>query len=149
MAKIICGYRRLPYFKKFFFFKDFLNGNELKNYIKREIEEIGIAFMFNTKPILFCIIVKIYRSDEYMEARVNGPHVAHHNLNLNSKPNKKIINAEKTFKEDECVICLTNPSNILFCNCGHLCVCEECSKTGESLENCPICKTKNTNLRII
>ena len=56
---------------------------------------------------------------------------------------------EETFKEDECVICLTNPPNILFCNCGHLCVCEECSKTGESLENCPICKTKNTNLRII
>ena len=62
---------------------------------------------------------------------------------------KQIINTEKTFKEDKCVICLTNPSNILFCNCGHICVCEECNKTRESLENCPICKTKNTNLRII
>ena len=63
--------------------------------------------------------------------------------------NKKIIKAEKTCKEDKCVICLTNPPNILFCNCGHICVCEECSKTGESLEKCPICKTENTNLRII
>ena len=71
------------------------------------------------------------------------------NLNLNSKPNKKIINAEKTFKKDKCVICLTNPPNILFCNCGHLVLCVECSKTGESLEKCPICKTENTNLRII
>ena len=132
--------------KKIFFFKDFLNGNELENYIKREIEEIGITFMFNTKPILFFITVKIYRSDEYMDALVNGPHVAHHNLNLHSKLNKKIINA---FKEDKCVICLTNPPNILFCNCGHLVLCVECSKTGESLENCPVCKTKNTNLRII
>ena len=59
------------------------------------------------------------------------------------------INEGNTFKEDKCVICLTNPSNILFCNCGHICVCEECSKTGESLENCPICKTKNTILRIL
>ena len=84
--------------KKNFFFKDFLNGNELENYIKREIEEIGIAFMFNTKPILFCITVKIYCSDEYMVALVSGPHVAHHNLNLNSKPDKKIINAEKLLK---------------------------------------------------
>ena len=65
------------------------------------------------------------------------------------KGRPKPIKAEKTFKEDECVICLTNPSNILFCNCGHLCVCEECAKTGEGLEKCPICKTKNTNLRII
>ena len=62
---------------------------------------------------------------------------------------KKIINAEKIFKEDECVICLTNPPNILFCNCGHVVLCVECSKTGESLEKCPICKTENTNLRII
>ena len=106
--------------------------------------------LFNTKPILFCITVEIYRSDEYMDAFVNRPPVVHHNLlNLNSKPNKKIINAEKIFKEDQCLICLTNPPNILFCNCGHLCVCEECSKTGESLEKCPICKTENTNLRII
>ena len=45
--------------------------------------------MFNTKPILFRITVKIYRSDEYMDALVNGPHVAHHNLNLTSKPDKK------------------------------------------------------------
>ena len=62
--------------------------------------------MFNTKPILFRITVKIYRSDEYMVALVNAPHVAHHNLNLNCKPDKQIINAEKTFKEDKCVICL-------------------------------------------
>ena len=105
--------------------------------------------MFTTKPILFCITVKIYYSDEYMDVLVNGPRAAPYNLNLNSKPKKQIITAEKNFKEDNCVICLTNPPNILFCNCGHLCVCEECSKTGESLENCPICKTKNTNLRII
>ena len=62
---------------------------------------------------------------------------------------KEIVNEEKIFKEDKCVICLTNPSNILFCNCGHICVCEECSKTGESLEKCPICKNENTNIRII
>ena len=136
-------------YKREIFFKDSLNGNELINYIKREIKEVGIAFMFTTKHISFYITVKIYRSYEYMFTLVNGPHIAHHNLNLNSKPNKKIINAEKFFKEDKCVICLTNPPNILFCNCGHLVLCVECSKTGESLENCPICKTENTNLRII
>ena len=39
--------------KKNFFFKDSLNGNELINYIKREIEEVGIAFMFTTDTIFF------------------------------------------------------------------------------------------------
>ena len=133
-------------YKKEFFFKDSLNGNELINYIKREIEEVGIAFMFTTNTISFYITVEIYRSYEYMFTFI---FTGRRNLNLNSKPNKKIINAEKFFKEDKCVICLTNPPNILFCNCGHQVLCEECSKTGESLENCPICKTENTNLRII
>ena len=62
---------------------------------------------------------------------------------------EKIINTSKSFKSDECVICLTEPPNVLFCNCGHIAICVECSKTGESLEECPICKTENTNLRII
>ena len=57
------------------------------------------------------------------------------NVNLERK-----INAEQTFKEDECVICLTNLPNVLFCNCGHIAICTECDKT-KSLENCPVCKT--------
>ena len=59
-----------------------------------------------------------------------------------------IINAEQIFKSDECTICLSSISNVLFCNCGHLCICEECDKT-KSLKNCPICKTENTIKRIV
>ena len=33
---------------------------------------------------------------------------------------KERINTEKAFKSNECVICLTNPPNVLFCNCGHM-----------------------------
>ena len=71
--------------------------------------------MFNTKPIPFKAVVSILRSDEHMrimedERRTGilltlGPlaiyhfeFVEPHNLNLNSKPDKKIIDAEKTFK---------------------------------------------------
>ena len=53
------------------------------------------------------------------------------------------INADKSFKSDECVICLTNLPNVLFCNCGHIAICVECDKK-KSLKNCPICKTENT-----
>ena len=58
------------------------------------------------------------------------------------------INADKSFKSDECVICLTNLPNVLFCNCGHIAICVECDKT-KSLKNCPICKTKNTIKRTL
>ena len=60
----------------------------------------------------------------------------------------KNINAEKTFKIDECVICLIEPPNVLFCECGHICLCEKCIEI-KQLNQCPICKTDITILRII
>ena len=59
-----------------------------------------------------------------------------------------LINIEKSFKSDQCVLCLTNLPNVLFCNCGHLCICEECGKM-KSLNTCPVCKTENTIKRTI
>ena len=59
-----------------------------------------------------------------------------------------IVNEIKTYKTDECVICLENKNNVLFCNCGHICVCEKCIEI-KRLTKCPVCKTENTILRII
>ena len=58
------------------------------------------------------------------------------------------INTNKSLKSDECVKCLSNQPNVLFCNCGHISICEECDKV-KSLENCPVCKVKNTIKRNI
>ena len=67
---------------------------------------------------------------------------------LEDKDGTITINEIKTYKSDECVICLENETNILFCNCGHLCVCEKCIEI-KRLTKCPVCKTENTILRII
>ena len=60
----------------------------------------------------------------------------------------KVINSSKSFKSNECVICLTNSPNVLFCNCGHLCLCLECERKKTS-NNCPICKIENTIIRTL
>ena len=60
----------------------------------------------------------------------------------------KSTNNNKTFRNDDCVICLTEPPNVLFCECGRICICTSCNKK-QVLEKCPLCKTKNTILRII
>ena len=128
--------------KKKIYFNVPLNGNKRKNYVMEAIEEMNIAFMFNTKPIPFYVDVMIYRSVEYVgvlsaerdagnnntlvETRRNLIPVSLPSANTMNK--KQILNAEKTFKEGECVICLTEPPNVLFCNCGHPCLCIECSK---------------------
>ena len=64
------------------------------------------------------------------------------------KSEEPVINAEQTFKSDECVICLTNSPTVLFCNCGHLCLSVECDEV-KSLKTCPVCKTENKIKRAI
>ena len=61
---------------------------------------------------------------------------------------KNIINLPKCYKSETCIICLDNSPNVLFCNCGHLCYCIECSKI-KNFTECPVCKTLNEIVRII
>ena len=61
---------------------------------------------------------------------------------------EEVINDTKTFKTENCIICIENGPNILFCNCGHLCICNNCLEF-KKLSKCPVCKTENTILRII
>ena len=58
-----------------------------------------------------------------------------------------LINKYKIFKLEECVICLEKEPKVLFCDCGHICICEKCILN--RYDNCPVCKEKNTILRII
>ena len=135
-------------FKEKNYFYVSLNTNEIKNYIKREVEKLPITYMFNTKPISFYVYVSIHRSIEYMRA-LHDERVARINtFVLGTQAHNSGSESEQTFKEDECVICLSEPPNVLFCNCGHIATCVECSKI-ESLEKCPICKNENIILRII
>ena len=57
------------------------------------------------------------------------------------------INDFKTFKLEECVICLEKKPKVLFCNCGHICICKKCAFYKHIF--CPVCKKENTILRII
>ena len=65
------------------------------------------------------------------------------------------INVRST-REDTCCVCLVNPPNIMFSNCGHLCLCEECNDKFNSNHNfedgnlkCPMCRTEVTQKRIL
>ena len=51
-------------------------------------------------------------------------------------------------KIDECVVCMECKPTVLFCDCGHICLCEKCIEI-KQLNRCPICKTDITILRII
>ena len=50
------------------------------------------------------------------------------------------------YKEDDCIICMENKSNILFCNCGHLIICESCYHKYQE-DKCPKCRKENGNIK--
>ena len=61
--------------------------------------------------------------------------------NISRADNKKVIKIDKIFKTEECVICLSTKPNVLFCSCGHLCICNKCNKI-KKLNVCPTCRTE-------
>ena len=66
------------------------------------------------------------------------------------KPEDKIINKEKIFKTERCVICFEQIPNVLFCNCAHQCLCEQCWLSLNNKKYCYInCREVNTIVRII
>ena len=60
------------------------------------------------------------------ELEQNNELIVSHTEPIPEEP--KVINLFKIFKSDECIICLTNEPNILFCNCGHVSYCLNCYK---------------------
>ena len=83
--------------------------------------------------------VELYHQHLNVRNRIN---------NENSNEGTIPINEGKTFKNDLCTICLERIPNVLFCLCGHICICEKCNEI-KKLNSCPICKTENNILRII
>ena len=58
------------------------------------------------------------------------------------------INKEKIFYSDHCIICSDLKPVVLFCNCGHLCICNRCWLLMiDKKYCCPICREVNTIVR--
>ena len=60
----------------------------------------------------------------------------------------KTKETNKCVKSDTCCICLSNPPNVIFTDCGHLCICGSCNEKLTELK-CPICRTEITQPRLI
>ena len=120
---------------------EFLKSIKIEDVLNESIEELlYLEMKIITKYI------NINRSDYiYLGGIVNN--IRNDDMNYIINEEKK-INSSQSFKSEECVICLTNPPNVLFCNCGHLCLCSECEKLKNS-NKCPICKIENRIIRVL
>ena len=129
-----------------FSFLEYYNEKELSE--SHAVNSVDNAHLYYLEIVLNTYYV-FYNYEDYItligELEENGEIV------LYSQPRdseNKEENSSQTFKSNECVICLTNSPNILFCNCGHIPICKECDKI-KTLSVCSVCKTENTILRLI
>ena len=95
--------------------------------IKEEIEENYCNLNFKTNLIKIEVGLNIYYPPN----------------EENKESEELVINTTKTFKSNECVICLTKLPNVLFCNCGHIPICIQCDKV-KGFYVCPVCETYNS-----
>ena len=121
---------------KFLNFSDIKKPNVLssiKQKIKNYFKKVHFIVYYTTTPIKidikFCFEYSVHYINSLFRPRRREEY------------REKTINTDKTFKSDECVICLTNPPNVLFRNCGHQCICINCNKK-KSLVKCPVCKAE-------
>ena len=136
----------------FFRFDDLENVNifqKIKLGILEKLESNYFNHFFNTKPIIIDVTLITYFPPPTIVHEISPPpREGGEGYETETDEEDEQINTSKSFKSDECVICLSNPPNVLFYNYGHLCLCVECEDV-KSLVVCPICKTKNMIKRTI
>ena len=118
---------------------------DYENIVDREIYVKDLEIILKTYYDFYNVNLNIY-FDVLAELENNNELLVYHRMPPLVKP--KVINLFKIFKSDECIVCMDDKPNILFCNCGHLCECEGCYKI-KTPSICPVCKTDNEIIRMI
>ena len=114
-------------------------------YIDRELYIKDLKVILKTHYDFYDADYDLYFS-VLAELENNNELIVFHDEPTPEKP--KVINLFKIFKSDECIVCMNDKPNILFCNCGHLCECDKCYKI-KTPSTCPICKMDNEIIRMI
>ena len=149
-----CYYLRLGYCKRYvkpfrILFKglfSYLHTEEERLQLERESREVEEAYIreLESMPDNF---VELEALEDRGEDWNSVQSINRYYERLDSEEEELSINDFRTFKLEQCVICLDEEPNVIFCNCGHLCICKTCLV--RKLDKCPVCKKENTILRII
>tara|TARA_A100001015_G_C15043830_1_gene741887 strand:+ start:3182 stop:3715 length:534 start_codon:yes stop_codon:yes gene_type:complete len=108
--------------------------------------DIDVKHLVSYAESLFCTV----RNHEQTIYRMNGDlNIMHdrvcHYQELAKTAEQKI--EEVISPETICCICMENPREMVYINCGHLCACAKCERRID--DKCPICRTASRAVKII
>ena len=108
--------------------------------------DIDVKHLVAYAESLLCTV----RNHEQTIYRMNGDLNIMHDRVCHYQERAKI--AEQKIEEvippeTICCICMENPREMVYINCGHLCACLKCERRVD--DKCPICRTASRAIRVI
>ena len=91
--------------------------------------------------------INVNNNEEHkiIDNNTNKNNVEHEQIGQNVL--NPILNSDEQRLHHFCVVCLLNPSKIIFVPCGHKCICQNCYEERKNqLKNCPICRRAIENI---
>ncbi|XP_070573619.1 mitochondrial ubiquitin ligase activator of NFKB 1-like [Ptychodera flava] len=119
-----------------------LNKSQILKQMESKIQTLKIlAFLFGTTTTVIAVACFWKWYKKYREMRLRRQQIEEirrnrQRANSDSEPAEQ---AENPNGDELCIICLTNPREVVILNCGHICLCETCVEWLET-RNCPICR---------
>ena len=142
----------LSYTKLRKFYNDDLHLTEDNTIINYNYEYVGRELYVKDLEVILRTFYDFYNADYdlyfsvIVELENKNELILSHTEPIPKEP--KVINLFKIFKSDECIVCMTDKPDVLFCNCGHVSYCVKCYKI-KTPSTCPICKMDNEIIRMI
>ena len=125
--------------QKYFLTK--LTKNQLVKQLRSQGNTIRIfAFIFGglAAGLLIFVIYKVAK--QYLEKRKKRQDFeAILQASLRRRAQARDDNRNIT-QDDTCVICLTNPREVITLECGHIAMCSDCAQALPSPNTCPVCR---------
>ena len=134
------------------FFSEEVSAGKKQKY-RREVALGGYGGAENATLILRLMTLDGREKSEYSLRRVRQPS-EHWKVLLEKLELEGVVTQlSNIFKGDasnECIICLSSPSDTLIEPCNHLCLCRDClSSVQKSTNKCPICRKPIANFKVI
>lgn len=114
------------------------NSKLVYNYVKHCINQIKKNEIIRNETInIDELMTKLSEMMSTTETRKN--------INHNDYKRRIPPSVVPIYDEYTCSICMDKEKCMAFINCGHMCICETCSKR---VDKCPICRMAGTIIKI-
>ncbi|XP_015586154.1 mitochondrial E3 ubiquitin protein ligase 1 [Cephus cinctus] len=112
-------------------------GSLIRNLDDKKRTYRWLCLMFGAIGILIGgIMARRYWKDQEQQRHLDE---LRQSLDASRKERRRRVR-DKDLREDQlCVVCRSNPREIILLPCGHVCLCEDCSD--DIIDDCPVCRT--------